>query len=226
LAILFAATYPERTDALLLLEPMVRGTRSAGYPWAPTEDEWRQRLAEVREGWGRRDFFARLLKEWAPDAPPGDEFLDWFVTHLRRSLSPGAAVALFRTTMESDVSSVLPVVRVPTLVFHRASEREPVEYFGERVADCRLVSLPNLLGVYTWVDDRTHELVMRVEGKLGGLAVSIGARVASRAEPGEVLVTGTVRDLVAGSGIVFEERGEHELKGVPGTWRLYAVVDA
>lgn len=336
LAILFAATYPERTDALLLLEPIVRGTWSADYPWAPTEDEWRQRLAEIRDGWGRRDFFGRLLQEWSPDAPQDDEFLDWFVTHLRRSLSPGAAVALFRTTMESDVSSVLPVVRVPTLVFHRASEREPAEYFGERVADCRLVSLPNLRGVYTWVDDATHELVMReasrfvaglgherhserilatilftdivgstrkaaevgdaewrnllarhhavvrgllarhrgeeldtagdgffasfdgpgraiacareirdgtrdlgleiragvhtgecerVEGKLGGLAVSIGARVASKAEPGEVLVTGTVRDLVAGSVFAFEDRGEHELRGVPGAWRLYAVAD-
>ena len=66
----------------------------------------------------------------------------------------------------------------------------------------------------------------RVDGKLGGLAVSIGARVATEAEPGEVLVTGTVRDLVAGSGIAFEERGERELKGVPGSWRLYAVADA
>jgi class 3 adenylate cyclase len=66
----------------------------------------------------------------------------------------------------------------------------------------------------------------RVEGKLGGLAVSIGARVASRAEPGEVLVTGTVRDLVAGSVFAFEDRGEHELKSVPGAWRLYAVANA
>lgn len=57
-----------------------------------------------------------------------------------------------------------------------------------------------------------------------GLAVSIGARVASQAEPGEVLVTGTVRDLVAGSGLAFEERGERELKGVVGQWRLFSVV--
>ena len=66
----------------------------------------------------------------------------------------------------------------------------------------------------------------RLDGKLGGLAVSIGARVSSEAEPGEILVTGTVRDLVAGSGVAFSDRGEHELKGVPGTWRLYAVADA
>lgn len=63
----------------------------------------------------------------------------------------------------------------------------------------------------------------RVEGKLAGLAVVIGARISGRATEGEVLVSGTVRDLVAGSGLEFEDRGEHELKGVPGSWRLYAV---
>ena len=59
--------------------------------------------------------------------------------------------------------------------------------------------------------------------KLGGIAVHIGARVASAASAGEVLVSGTVKDLVAGSGIEFEDRGEHTLKGVPGEWKLYAV---
>jgi len=62
-----------------------------------------------------------------------------------------------------------------------------------------------------------------VGDKLGGLAVNIGARVASQAGPGEVLVTSTVKDLVAGSGLEFEDRGAAELKGVPGEWRLYAV---
>jgi len=59
--------------------------------------------------------------------------------------------------------------------------------------------------------------------KLGGIAVHIGARVAGHAQPGEVLVSGTVKDLVAGSGIGFDERGAHALKGVPGQWNLYAV---
>jgi class 3 adenylate cyclase len=62
-----------------------------------------------------------------------------------------------------------------------------------------------------------------LEGKVAGIAVSIGARVAAQAAPGEVLVSQTVKDLVAGSGIVFDERGIAELKGVPGEWRLYAV---
>ncbi len=64
-----------------------------------------------------------------------------------------------------------------------------------------------------------------IDGKPGGLAVVVGARVSAGADAGEVLVSSTVRDLVAGSGISFCERGEHELKGVQGTWRLYAVAD-
>jgi pimeloyl-ACP methyl ester carboxylesterase len=62
--------------------------------------------------------------------------------------------------------------------------------------------------------------------KVGGIAVHIGARVAALARPGEVLVSNTVKDLVAGSGLAFEERGAHTLKGVPDEWRLYAVTRA
>jgi class 3 adenylate cyclase len=61
-----------------------------------------------------------------------------------------------------------------------------------------------------------------LNGDIGGLAVHIGARVVAMAGAGEVLVSSTVKDLVAGSGVVFEERGVHELRGVPGDWRLYA----
>jgi class 3 adenylate cyclase len=63
-----------------------------------------------------------------------------------------------------------------------------------------------------------------LDGKVAGIAVSLGARVAARAQPGEVLVSSTVKDLVAGSGIEFADRGAAELKGIPGEWRLYAVV--
>lgn len=62
-----------------------------------------------------------------------------------------------------------------------------------------------------------------VDGKVGGIAVHTGSRIAAAAEPGEVLVSSTVKDLVAGSGLQFVDRGVHELKGVPGDWRLYAV---
>ena len=86
--------------------------------------------------------------------------------------------------------------------------------------------------------DAVHELGLEIRagvhtgeielvgGKPAGIAVHTGARISAAAARGEVLVSSTVKDLVAGSGIAFEERGEHELKGVPGAWRLYAVADA
>ena len=61
------------------------------------------------------------------------------------------------------------------------------------------------------------------EGKLTGIAVNVGARIAATAGTGEVMVSSTVRDLVSGSGLTFEDRGQRQFKGVPGTWQLYAV---
>jgi class 3 adenylate cyclase len=78
------------------------------------------------------------------------------------------------------------------------------------------------LGIEVRAGVHTGECEM-IEGKYGGLTVSIGARVAANARPSEVLISQTVRDLVAGSGFVFEDAGEHELKGVPDRWRLYRV---
>jgi class 3 adenylate cyclase len=65
-----------------------------------------------------------------------------------------------------------------------------------------------------------------LDGNVAGLAVHTGARVAAQAGPGEVLVSSTVKDLVAGSGLAFQDRGSHELKGLPGKWRLFAVEQA
>jgi class 3 adenylate cyclase len=68
--------------------------------------------------------------------------------------------------------------------------------------------------------------VETIDGKTGGLAVNIGARVAASAGPRELLVSSTVKDLTAGSGLAFEDAGQHELKGIPDRWRLFRVVDA
>jgi class 3 adenylate cyclase len=78
------------------------------------------------------------------------------------------------------------------------------------------------LGIEIRAGLHTGELEM-MNGDVGGIAVHTGARVSARAEAGEILVSSTVKDLVAGSGIEFRDRGSHELKGVPGEWRLYAV---
>lgn len=67
--------------------------------------------------------------------------------------------------------------------------------------------------------------VRTIDSNVGGLGVVIGARVGALGGPSEILVSQTVRDLVAGSGLSFEDAGEHELMGVPETWHLYRVVD-
>ena len=78
------------------------------------------------------------------------------------------------------------------------------------------------LGLDVRIGLHTGEVEIRGDD-IGGLAVHIGQRVSALAEPSEILVSSTVKDLVAGSGIEFDPRGEHELKGVPESWRLFAV---
>jgi len=334
MGVLFAATYPERCAGLVLFDPRIRGTRSADYPWAPTEEEWRERLAAVRAGWGERAYLDALAREWAPEVAEDEGFRDWFVWHMRRSLSPGAALTSFRAAMELDVADVLAAVRVPTLILPRPVLPGPGHFAAERIRGAELVDLPPFRGEYTWVDDEAHRATMEAtadfvarlthagrservlatilftdivgstelaarlgdsawrellqrhhaivrrelsryqgreldtagdgffaafdgparavqaasairdalpilgieiraglhtgecevhEGKVAGIAVSTGARISSLAGPGEVLVSSTVKDLVAGSGIAFEDRGEHQLKGIPDAWRLFAV---
>jgi class 3 adenylate cyclase len=87
---------------------------------------------------------------------------------------------------------------------------------------CAITESVRELGIEVRAGLHTGECEL-MDGKVAGIAVHIGARVAAEAEPGEVLVSSTVRDLVAGSGIAFRDRGVGELKGVPGEWKLFAV---
>jgi class 3 adenylate cyclase len=89
----------------------------------------------------------------------------------------------------------------------------------------RIVEGANELGLQVRAGVHTGECEL-VGDKIAGISVATGARISSLAAPGEVLVSSTVKDLVAGSGFAFEDRGDHELKGVPGLWRLYAVASA
>jgi class 3 adenylate cyclase len=88
---------------------------------------------------------------------------------------------------------------------------------------CEIRNALEQLGISIRAGLHTGECEL-VDGKPAGLAVTIGARVAARAGDGEVLVSQTVKDLVAGSGLAFDDRGMAELKGVPGEWHLYVVV--
>ena len=327
LALLFTASYPERVDGLLLVDPWVRVMRSDNHPWGLREDDVRAFIAEVTRRWGDRDFFHEQFEEIYPN---GDRQLEeWWISHKRRGATPAAAADWYRGIAGADVTDILPSVRAPVVVIRVKEPEERIRYLTDRLADTRIVNAggapvtpfgaadehvlaelaaltagasqppsdrvltsilftdivkssgqASAIGDRAWAEllERHHALVRRelgrhrgtevdtagdgffatfdgpgraircaeaiieqvsglgleiragihtgeceiAAGKVAGIAVVIGARVASLAEPGEVLTTRTVMDLVAGSDISFEERGDHELAGVPGRWLLYA----
>ena len=102
--------------------------------------------------------------------------------------------------------------------------RVAVEDRAHGEARDRILEAAAPLGLQVRAGLHTGE-VETIDGKVGGLAVVIGARVGALAGPSELLTSHTVKDLTAGSGLTFEDAGEHELKGVPDRWRLYRVVD-
>src|SRR6266699_112303 len=119
------------------------------------------RPSAVREGWGQREFFAELLREWAPSLAHDDAFNQWFTGHMRRSLSPGAALSFFRTMKEADVSDILSSVRVPTLILCKPEERPEADYVAARIPGSEVAELRGLKGLFTWVDDEVQEQTMR-----------------------------------------------------------------
>jgi len=331
MTMLFAATYPERVAGLVLFYPLAKGVWAADYPFAPTEEDYREEFELLRATWGRPEQAERFIREAAPSVAGDPQMVAWAARMFRQGASPGAAIALRRMVMSVDVRDVLPSIRVPTLIVHTSGKREESAYIAERISGAERVELTGRervfwlaqgfpeaivrfargawgepepdtvlstvlftdivgstakaaeLGDRAWKDlvTRHHALVRAqldrhrgrefdtagdgffatfdgpiraircavaarsavrdlgldiraglhtgecelIGEKPGGIAVNIGARIAAKADPGEVLVSQTVKDLVAGSGIAFEDRGIATLKGIPGDWRLYAVAN-
>jgi class 3 adenylate cyclase len=321
LCALFAATYPERSRGLVLYHPLV----------SPSDRPVVSPLTgdEARERWGTRELSEEIARRIYPSLAGDPAFLRWHRDYLRFAASPSAAAEFFRMLASTDISDVLPTIRVPTLVLHRAGREDPARRVAALIPGARLVQVPGEdhamwvgegvvaeverflagrddavvpdsilttvlftdivgsteraagLGDRAWRDEleRHHTTVRRAlarfrgnehdtagdgffatfdgparaircaqeivssvaelglelraglhtgecevhDGKPTGIAVSIGARIAAEARPGEVIVSSTVRDFVAGSGVDFELVGERSLKGVPGSWTLYAV---
>ena len=336
LALLFAATYPERTQALVLWSSFPRYTWAPDYPWGMSEQEVEEELDGLVSSWNDIESMVKQVEAFAPGSDRQTRLA--LAAAWRQSASPRDVEAVMRMNKEIDVRDVLPAITAPTLVMNRAGEApvnvEGSRYLAEHISGARYVEFPGVdhiiavgntepvlgemerfltaawaadetserdrvlatvlfsdivgssekaaaLGDRGWREllERHHELVRRqlvrfrgkevdtagdgffasfdgparaircgcaiaegmpelglevrvglhtgecelLDGKVAGIAVHTGARVAANAQPGEVLVSGTVKDLVAGSGLAFEDRGRHELKGIPGDWRLYAV---
>jgi class 3 adenylate cyclase len=142
MCVLFAATYPERTIALVTFGIYVKRIPSPDYPWAPTPEERERWLRRLEEEWGG----VVDLETLAPTLGQDPEFRRWWSTYLRLSASPSAAVALGRMNTQIDVTTILQSVRVPTLVMHRVGDLdiriEEARYIAQRIPGARLVELP------------------------------------------------------------------------------------
>jgi pimeloyl-ACP methyl ester carboxylesterase/DNA-binding winged helix-turn-helix (wHTH) protein len=139
---LFAATYPEKTLALVMIGTYAKRIRDDEYPWGPTLEQ-RERFFEVmREQWGG----PVGIDERAPSVADDPEFRDWWATYLRMGASPGAAVALTQMNAEIDVRNVLPSIRVPSLVIHRSDDQclkvEEGRFVAQRIPGAKFVELP------------------------------------------------------------------------------------
>ena len=327
---LFAATYPERTAGLIIDGSYPSALRRPGYPWGIPEDKFEERMARVKDVWGK----AIGMERYAPSQTHNPEVANWWATFTQMSASPGDAENLMRMNVLIDIRNILPAIRVPTLIVHaRGDKVAPIEagrYFAEHIPNARLLELDSddhwpyfgdadqvigeiqefLTGVRSgpapetmlatvlctnvtqagahavWLGDRRwnqlvdrHHAVVRKalaryagreieagahgvtavfdgtaravrcaldvrdqllelglriraglhtgeceirDGRPRGVALQVASSVMGTAKPGEVLVSGTVKDLVVGSGLEFAERGTREFAGVPGSWSLFA----
>ncbi len=152
MCVLFAATHPERTAALVLCNTFARNVTGEGYPFGHTPQMWEVFLRRVGEAWG--EGITPTL--FAPSRARDPEFRRRWGRFERLSVSPGGALMLMRMTQETDVRDVLPSVCVPALVLHREGDRAtPVEggrYLAEHIPGARLVELPGE-DHFPWVGD-------------------------------------------------------------------------
>ena len=145
MCVLFAATYPERTAALITLGSFAkRRDPDEDYPWAPTADDREETVASVELNWGH----LRLedVEYYAPSRLGDDQFARNLEQYLRRAASPGAAAALLRMNSYIDVRDVLPTIRVPTLVLHRRGDHDvnvaEGRYLAAKIPEAQFVELP------------------------------------------------------------------------------------
>ena len=139
---LFAATYPARTEALVMIGSYARRLRDEDYPWGATPEERDQFCQTIIDEWGG----PVGIEERAPSRANDPAFREWWASYLRMGASPGAAVALTRMNAAIDIRDVLPSIRVPTLVLHRSGDRclkvEEGRFLASRIPGAQFIELP------------------------------------------------------------------------------------
>jgi class 3 adenylate cyclase len=184
MSVLFAATYPKRTTALVLYGVFAKRIWSPDYPWAPKPQARQHEIEELERNWSERMDLDKL-------APSEDDaFKDRLATYFRRSASPGAAVALMRMNTQIDVRDVLPSIQAPTLVLHRRDDLDANvaegRWIAEQIQGAKFVELAG--DAHTlWAGD-TDAIVDEIEEFI------TGARRGP--EPDRVLATVLFTDIV------------------------------
>jgi pimeloyl-ACP methyl ester carboxylesterase/class 3 adenylate cyclase len=207
IALLFAATYPERTTSLVLYAPSAKGgLRTDDHQWGATPDEHEAWIERSTRLWGTREFAAEWLERLAPSAAGDDRVVEWTARVLRGAGSPAASRALSHMNAAMDVRAILPSVHVPTLVVARDAATNPkggVDVDAVEEAEWVVEQMPNASLVVTpgrdylpWVGEQ--------DALVDEIATFVtGVRPAAR-EPDRVLATVLFTDLVRSTERVAE----------------------
>ncbi len=143
MCVLFAATYPERTDGLVLACSYAKRLRSDDYPWAPTREERVAETESFEEIWADP---RRIVEYYAPSRAHDEAFVRWLARYLRLSASPRAAAALNMMNAFIDVTPVLPAVHAPARLIYRADDQdvkiEEGRYIASKLRNATLVEVP------------------------------------------------------------------------------------
>jgi pimeloyl-ACP methyl ester carboxylesterase/class 3 adenylate cyclase len=146
LALLFAATHPERVSSLIVVNSGARLMRGPDYPWGMTLEEVDTCVRQIRDGWGT----GHGVETFGPSMVDDERYRQWWGRYQRISASPGRSTAMARLSFDIDVRRVLPAIHVPTLILHRKEFRFfPVEfgrYLAEHIANAKYVELPGADG--------------------------------------------------------------------------------
>lgn len=146
LAMLFAASHPQRVTSLVLINTGARLVRGPDYPWGLTDDEVEHFLRRTRETWGT----GGIADVFSPSASSDERYRQWWARYQRMGSSPGRSTMMARLVFAVDVRNILSTIHVPTLVIHRKDFRFfPVElgrYLGEHIANAKYVELPGADG--------------------------------------------------------------------------------
>jgi class 3 adenylate cyclase/pimeloyl-ACP methyl ester carboxylesterase len=168
MSLLYAATYPERTSALILYGSYAKRSWGPDYPFGWKDEQWDRVLGNMEHNWGTPQ--GTSIAMWAPSLVDKPGAAERLASYFRAAASPGAAVAIMKMNREIDVRNVLPAIRTPTIVLHRTADRVSeighARYMAQHIPDAKLIELSGLDHVY-WIDGGTT-IVDHVEQFLTG----------------------------------------------------------